>query len=70
MVEEREIKRVEACGNDLRMVGDEDLLSIVELKLLAAFAEVPLEYLLSLPPTLAAQNINHGLKAREKRSQQ
>ena len=64
------MKRIEACGNDLRMIGDEDPLTGVELEILSCLAGVPLVYLLSLPPTLAAQNLNHGLKAREKRSQQ
>lgn len=57
--------RVEAVDDDLRLVGKAGvpaILSHFAFGQLAARAKAPASYLRGLPPTLAAQNLNHGLK--------
>lgn len=60
--------RVEAVDADLRMVGKAGVpakLTHWSFGQLSQRAGAPPSYLRKLPPTLAAQNINHGLKSRE-----
>lgn len=68
---EREIEyrslRVEATGSDLRLVGQQGVsvgISHYAFGQLARSIGAPAEYLRDLPATLAAQNLNHGLKRR------
>lgn len=59
--------RVEANGDDLALLGSAGVaarLTHYAFGQLSARIEAPASYLRALPPTLAAQNINHGLKAR------
>jgi hypothetical protein len=59
--------RVEATDNDLRIVGKADVparLTHHAFGQLAARAGAPASYLRNLPATLAAQNLNFGLKTR------
>lgn len=58
--------RVEAIDDDLRLVGKQGVpatISHFAFSQLAQRAKAPAGYLRGLPPTLAAQNLNHGLKA-------
>lgn len=58
--------RVEADNDDLRIVGKQNVPAVVShyaFSQLAARVKAPAGYLRSLAPTLAAQNINYGLKA-------
>ena len=60
--------RVEAADQDIQLVGREGIpakLTNWSFGQLSQRAGAPASYLRKLPPTLAAQNINHGLKARE-----
>lgn len=57
--------RVEAAGEDLRLIGKQGVpatLSHFAFGQLAARSHAPAGYLRGLPATLAAQNLNHGLK--------
>lgn len=57
--------RVEAAGGDLRLIGRQGVPAVISnyaFGQLSARAHAPAGYLRSLPPTLAAQNLNHGLK--------
>jgi hypothetical protein len=59
--------RVEARDGDMYLLGRENqpaLLTHYAFGQLSARAKAPAEYLRQLPATLAAQNINHGLKER------
>ena len=59
--------RVEARGDDIALLGRTDApaaLTHYAFGQLAGRVKAPAEYLRQLPPTLAAQNLNHGLKAR------
>lgn len=59
--------RVEACGEDIALLGKTDApatLTHYAFGQLAGRVKAPADYLRQLPPTLAAQNLNHGLKAR------
>lgn len=59
--------RVEAVGKDLQLLGRGGVpaaLSHYAFGQLAQRAEAPTSYLRSLPPTLAAQNLNYGLAQR------
>lgn len=59
--------RVEAAGDDLNLVGRANLPAKVThyaFGQLAGRAGAPAAYLRDLPATLAAQNINHGLKSK------
>lgn len=59
--------RVEAAGPELLIMGKSRIparLSHHAFGQLSGLAGAPASYLRDLPPTLAAQNINHGLKAR------
>jgi hypothetical protein len=61
--------RVEAAGTDLRLIGKTGTaanLTHYSFGQLSRFAKAPAEYLRALPATLAAQNLNHGLKAEGK----
>lgn len=61
--------RVEAGNGDLALVGKTGTAAKIThyaFGQLSRFAQAPAEYLRRLPATLAAQNINHGLKAQEK----
>jgi hypothetical protein len=60
--------RVEAKGEDLRVLGETGKpahLTNYAFGQLSTRAGAPAGYLRKLPATLAAQNINHGLKARD-----
>ena len=60
--------RVEADNGDLRLLGKTDVpakLTNWSFSQLSKHAGAPPGYLRKLPATLAAQNINHGLKGRE-----
>ena len=57
--------RVEADNSDLKLVGKQGVpatISHFAFGQLAARVKAPAGYLRGLPPTLAAQNLNHGLK--------
>ena len=57
--------RVEVSGSDLLLVGNQRTPATVtnySFKQLSRYAGAPPAYLARLPATLAAQNINHGLK--------
>lgn len=57
--------RVEADNADLKLVGKQNVpatISHFAFGQLAARVKAPAGYLRGLPPTLAAQNLNHGLK--------
>lgn len=57
--------RVEVDNNDLLLVGKKNIpakLTHYSFGQLSRVAEAPASYLRTLPATLAAQNINHGLK--------
>lgn len=59
--------RVDASGDEVRLIGPKGTPTGVThhaFGQLASFAGAPAGYLRELPATLAAQNINHGLKAR------
>lgn len=59
--------RVEACGGQIKLIGESGAqagLTSWAFSQLAARAKAPAAYLAGLPATLAAQNINHGLKIR------
>ena len=59
--------RVEAQDSDLKLVGKSGVTAAFthwSFGQLARIAQAPASYLRELPPTLAAQNINYGLKAR------
>jgi hypothetical protein len=59
--------RVEARGDDIALLGRTDApatLTHYAFGQLAGRVKAPADYLRGLPPTLAAQNLNHGLKAR------
>jgi len=59
--------RVEARGEDIALLGRTDApatLTHYAFGQLAQRVKAPADYLRALPPTLAAQNLNHGLKAR------
>lgn len=59
--------RVEACGSDVCLVGKAGVpaqLTNWAFGQLATKVEAPASYLRQLPPTLAAQNLNHGLAKR------
>jgi len=59
--------RIEADDGDLRLVGKTGASAAVSnyaFGQLAQRAGAPAAYLRKLPPTLAAQNVNHGLKQR------
>jgi len=59
--------RVEARGDDIALLGKTDApatLTHYAFGQLAQRVKAPADYLRQLPPTLAAQNLNHGLKAR------
>lgn len=59
--------RVEASGDDLQLVGKAGVPAAVThyaFGQLAGRAGAPAEYLRNLPPTLAAQNLNYGLKEK------
>ncbi len=59
--------RVEAEGSELKVLGKSGVpatLSNWAMGQLSGRAGAPASYLRSLPATLAAQNLNHGLKAR------
>lgn len=60
--------RAEAQNGEIVLVGKENTpakLTNWSFGQLAARAEAPAAYLSTLPATLAVQNLNHGLKARE-----
>lgn len=60
--------RVEADGSDMRLVGAtgaDASLTHYAFGQLAQRAHAPSAYLRKLPATLAAQNLNHGLKQRD-----
>ncbi len=60
--------RVEAAGQDLNVVGPTGApaaLTHYAFGQLSQRVKAPASYLRTLPPTLAAQNINHGLKGRD-----
>ncbi len=59
--------RVEAVGQDLRLVGLQDSAALTHYAFgqLAQRVKAPASYLRTLPATLAAQNINHGFKGRD-----
>lgn len=60
--------RVEAIDGDLKLVGRigvPAMLTHWSMGQLCQRASAPAGYLRTLPATLAAQNINHGIKARE-----
>jgi hypothetical protein len=60
--------RVEAVGSDMRLVGRAGTpatLTHFAFGQLASRAKAPAGYLRELPPTLAAQNLNHGLARAE-----
>lgn len=62
--------RVEAQDGDLKLVGKSEKpadLTHYSFGQLAGLIKAPAAYLRSLPATLAAQNLNHGLKARADR---
>jgi hypothetical protein len=57
--------RVEADSGDLKLIGKQGVpatISHFAFGQLAARVKAPAGYLRGLPPTLAAQNLNHGLK--------
>jgi hypothetical protein len=59
--------RVEAIGPDVQLVGKGNTPAVLTnwaFGQLSAFATAPAGYLRKLPPTLAAQNLNYGLKER------
>lgn len=59
--------RAEADGEDVRLVGKRNqpaTLTNWAFGQLANRVQAPADYLRRLPPTLAAQNLNHGLAAR------
>lgn len=59
--------RVEAVGTEIHMLGKSGIparLSHHAFGQIAGMAGAPAGYLRDLPATLAAQNVNHGLKAR------
>lgn len=59
--------RVEAIAGDVRLVGRETQPAVLTnwaFGQLSARVGAPANYLRELPATLAAQNLNHGLKAR------
>lgn len=56
--------RVEATDSDLSLVGRKGIpatLTHFAFGQLSGYASAPASYLRSLPPTLAAQNLNHGM---------
>lgn len=57
--------RVEAQGDDLKLVGQKGQATLTHWSMgqISNRAKAPASYLRSLPATLAAQNLNHGLKA-------
>src|SRR5882724_3151860 len=60
--------RAEAQAGEIVLVGKENVpakLTNWSFQQLAARAAAPASYLATLPATLAVQNLNHGLKARE-----
>lgn len=60
--------RVEANGPDVVLLGKSDKqaqLTNWAFGQLAARVDAPASYLRKLPPTLAVQNLNHGIKQRE-----
>jgi len=59
--------RVDARGPDIALIGKENVpatLTNYAFGQLAQRVKAPADYLRRLPPTLAAQNLNHGLKVR------
>lgn len=57
--------RVEARGNEIFLLGKENIpaqLTHYSFGQMAQRVKAPAGYLRNLPPTLAAQNLNHGLK--------
>jgi hypothetical protein len=59
--------RVEAVGQDVMLVGQtgsQAALTNYAFGQLAARVNAPAAYLRALPPTLAVQNLNHGIKTR------
>ena len=59
--------RVEASGTEINLLGKSGIparLSHHAFGQIAGMAGAPAGYLRELPATLAAQNVNHGLKAR------
>jgi hypothetical protein len=59
--------RVEAVGEDVRLIGStgaQAAFTNYAFGQLAARVNAPASYLRTLPPTLAAQNINYGIKNR------
>jgi hypothetical protein len=59
--------RVEAVGEDVRLIGStgqQAAFTNYAFGQLAARVSAPASYLRTLPPTLAAQNINYGIKNR------
>ena len=59
--------RVEAQGRDMRLVGKTGASSQIShyaFGQLCSRVKSPAKYLRTLPPTLAAQNLNHGLKTQ------
>ncbi len=59
--------RVEGVGDELNLVGKAGVpgrLTNWAFKQIAARVKAPAQYLAALPASLAAQNLNHGLKAK------
>lgn len=59
--------RVEAVGSEVALIGqsgNQAMLTNYAFGQLAARVNAPASYLRGLPPTLAVQNLNHGLKTR------